>query len=196
MSGAGGDPTRLAALVGWEGPVASAVDWEDLRARAGHPFPADYRAYVERFPPGDIGVLHVLHPHTGAGIDEYLATVTNYHDAMNDRAQLRPGFPYHFGTSTGDLCLWGVVQADYLLCWHIDDGPPERWPSVVCDTVLSAQATACHPGPAVQLLIDIGEGRNPIPLIDYVYDALPYTFAPIGGPVEPQDGRRPPDPRR
>ncbi|WP_435232928.1 hypothetical protein [Micromonospora aurantiaca (nom. illeg.)] len=93
---------RLAGLFDWDGATETEIDWTALTEAAGHPFPEDYRRFVERFPHGSIGFLEVLHP-SDWGVPEFLRYARNWHHVMNKRAECTGGFPYHFGTSPGDL---------------------------------------------------------------------------------------------
>ncbi|MDM4783753.1 MULTISPECIES: hypothetical protein [unclassified Micromonospora] len=69
------------------------------------------------------------------------------------------------------------MNLDYLLCWHLDDGPPERWPTVVCDTAL-IDPVERYAGTATALLVEIAELRNPVPVIGYVteIEGMPFRF--------------------
>ncbi|ADL43690.1 hypothetical protein [Micromonospora aurantiaca (nom. illeg.)] len=167
---------RLAGLFDWDGATETEIDWTALTEAAGHPFPEDYRRFVERLPHGSIGFLEVLHP-SDWGVPEFLRYARNWHHVMNKRAECTGGFPYHFGTSPGDLRVWGAVNFDYLLCWHLDDGPPEQWPTVVCDTAL-IDPPEPYAGTATALLVEIAELRNPVPVIGYVteIDGVPFRL--------------------
>ena len=167
---------RLAVLLDWDASTEMEVAWPALTEAAGHPFPEDYRRFVERFPHGLIGVLKVLHPSCW-GVPDFLQYARNWHDVMNEKAD-EGGFPYHFGTSPGDLRVWGTVNLDYLLCWHLDDVRPDRWPTVVCDTALTDPLER-YAGTATELLVDLAELRNPVPLIGYVteIEGAPFRFS-------------------
>jgi hypothetical protein len=172
---------RLSELVGWHTPADLHVDWEFLAAELGHRFPADYRRYVESFPPGDIGPLHVLHP---AEPGEYVETIRRQQEFLDEDAASIVDFPHRFGSGPGDLTIWGAVQADFLLCWQLTGDDPEAWPTVVVETPnLSAGTVQRYDGSAVSLLIDIAEGRNPVPLIGYITEVLPFTFGLAGEPL-------------
>ncbi|MCI4066065.1 hypothetical protein MRQ36_27375 [Micromonospora sp. R77] len=169
---------RLADLVGREVAAPKAIDWSTLIEASGHDFPPDYRRYVERFPPGAIGPLTVHHPGRW-GLVDFVTYARNYHDVMNDKAEMEGVYPYHFGESVGDLCMWGAVQADYLLCWHITSASPSDWPTVVCDIAM-AEAPELYNGTMAELLLDLGERRESVSVINYVTDtSLPYRFFPF-----------------
>ncbi|MFG3602453.1 hypothetical protein [Micromonospora chersina] len=169
---------RLAVLLAWEGSADTEIDWSALAEAAGHPFPEDYGRYVELFPPGEIGFLKVHHPHRWSAVEDFLTYARNWHAVMNDKAELAGGFPYHFGASPGDLRVWGTVNLDYLLCWHLNEGPPEQWPTVVCDTAM-VDPPERYAGTVTELLVDLAEARNPLPVIGYVteVEGAPYRFS-------------------
>jgi len=172
---------RLSELVGSVDPGALNVDWDVLAAELGHSFPADYRRYVESYPPGDIGLLHVMHPDTGDGVRQYVDTIRRQQEFLDEVCRSRVmDFPYRFGSNPGELAIWGAVQADFVLCWQLTGDDPDTWPVVVADTALSADAVERYEGSAVRLLIDISEGRDPVPLINYVVDVLPFKFRRAG----------------
>ncbi|MFF0659379.1 hypothetical protein [Micromonospora tulbaghiae] len=166
---------RLCSLTGWVPGVEVPIDWPALAAAAAHEFPADYRSYSERFPPGALGALTVHHPHRWSGFTDYIQYANNYHSAMNERALMREGFPYRFGASDGELCMWGTVQADYLLCWQVSgQKAPEEWSTVVCDTSLIEEPER-YDGSLISLLLDLAEGKEPLPVISYVNNG-PWPF--------------------
>ncbi|MFC8850567.1 MULTISPECIES: hypothetical protein [unclassified Micromonospora] len=167
---------RLSLLVGWHADSRMPIEWPALVAAAGHDFPLDYRRYVERFPPGVLGALTVHHPQRWSGVADYLEYAENYHNVMNDRALMRGDFPYRFGSSPGDLYMWGAVQADYLLCWQLSEKAAEEWPTVVCDISMVDQPER-YEGSFSNLLLELAEGKTPVPVISYVADgAWPFEF--------------------
>ncbi|WP_406036424.1 SMI1/KNR4 family protein [Micromonospora sp. NBC_00898] len=170
---------RLANLVGWEGSANNKFDWPALVEASGHDFPPDYRQYIERFPAGNLGPLTVHHPHEWPGLADFVAYARNYHEVMNDRAEVKGDYPYRFGESPGDLCMWGAVQADYLLCWHMTSASPSGWPTVVCDIGMG-EAPELYGGTMTELLLALGENRKPVPVINYVTEtSLSYKFYPF-----------------
>ncbi|MFC4148015.1 hypothetical protein ACFO0M_17305 [Micromonospora mangrovi] len=155
------------------------MDWLNLTEACGHNFPPDYRRYVERFPPGAIGPLTVHHPLRWPSIQDFVDYAANHHDVMNDRAEMEGGYPYRFGNSVGDLCMWGIIQADYLLCWRITADSPAGWQTVVCDISMD-DSPESYCGTLTELLLDLGGRREPVPVISYVTEtSLPYKFHPF-----------------
>ncbi|MEU9738883.1 hypothetical protein AB0E12_06785 [Micromonospora chersina] len=131
---------------------------------------------MERFPPGALGAVTVHHPQRWSGAPDYPEYVKNHHDVMNERALQLGHYPYSFGFSPGDLCMWGTVQADYLLCWQLSGRVAEEWPTVLCDIAM-VEHPQRYEGRLTDLLLAFAEGKTPLPAISYVADeAWPFEF--------------------
>ncbi|GHJ47475.1 hypothetical protein Cs7R123_48170 [Catellatospora sp. TT07R-123] len=175
---------ELARLVGWTGPAPDPVDQALLEAACGYGFPPDLMAFFHRFPPGRIGIVDVLHP-LGFYLEHpawttaypgYVAHVVMFEQALNRGAE-EVDLPYRFGTGPGELLLWGLVEGDQALCWLVTADAPHTWQVVVCETGHGSPMSCQHySGGAVRLLIDLGSGAKPVPMLEYVSEVYPYAF--------------------
>lgn len=172
---------RLAPAVGWDGQAPEPVDPAETEAAYGCALPSDLHAYIARFPPGDIGILYAFHPLTYPEPDlrrlAYQRQIADLHHTLSLRAEDGDGFPFRFGTRPGELLVWGMVQADHVLCLEVTPGPPDSWHVVVCDTGMEDGLWARFGGGVVAFLLAMAEGRAPVPMIEYVRTAsVPFVF--------------------
>ncbi|GAA1400125.1 hypothetical protein ACFQZ4_27595 [Catellatospora coxensis] len=175
---------RLAELTGWTGRRPHPPNWQALEIAFSRPFPADFKSYVELFPPGAFGLVQVFHPFDPAFV--LLCDTRAYVEqlmARNDPANDEPDLP-RFGDQPGELFAWGSVNGEYELCWEITADDPDTWTCVVAD--IPMRSAERYDGGMLDLLLDVlGGTPGRIPSLDYLREILPMPFSPYGHVTEP-----------
>ncbi|WP_376806606.1 hypothetical protein [Catellatospora aurea] len=186
---------QLAGLTGWTGHWPHLPNWRALEIAFSHAFPADFKSYVELFPPGAFGMVQVFHPFdpeffllgdTRAYVEQLMAR----NDATNDE----PDLP-RFGNQPGELFAWGTVNGEYELCWEITAADPDTWTCVVAD--IPMRSVERYDGGMLELLLDVlGGDAGRIPSLGYLLDLLPMPFSQYGTsssvlPLQPGEVVRP-----
>ncbi|MDP9796434.1 hypothetical protein J2S43_004946 [Catenuloplanes nepalensis] len=182
----------LRQAVGWEG-AESAVDWRILETEIGIPFPREYRALVDAFPPGEFQTfLKVLHPAAFAGAAEFRREIAGYAAIVADWAREQPGTHRVYPTGDG-LIPWAIVGFDYVLCWQPGAGHPDTWPTIICSSgrepwpvvnlpTAAAVAAVVTVPPVIEVLAYIAE------------EVQPPEFTPLDGfEPAPEEGVSKPD---
>ncbi|SCG52341.1 hypothetical protein GA0070213_104342 [Micromonospora humi] len=165
----------LADLVGWHGATSYAPDWPSLRKTFGRPFPTDFRCYVERFPPGALGLVQVFHPEEA----DWRGHPTSYVAQLswrNESANVVGRRQGRFGTRSGDLLAWGTVNGEFELCWELTDQPAETWGCRIVD--IRCDEAEHYPGGMADLLLDALSGTGRIHLLDHLRELPPPRFEP------------------
>ncbi|WP_217242196.1 SMI1/KNR4 family protein [Streptomyces sp. AC555_RSS877] len=117
-----------------------APPWQDARAQIGFQFPADYRAFVDRYGAGEINDHLIVfapterpyQPGLPGGFRGYTAFAEQ--DIGTAFAAMRDGdpcnHPYPLFPHPGGLLVWGRTYDGDHLFWNTEDPDPDRWPVV------------------------------------------------------------------
>jgi len=123
----------LAALSGWAGSGNSRTDWRSLEAQYSVSFPAEYKDFVGRFPPGFFrDFLSVLHPCGAAAVPGALSDLPFLCEYFGDPLMADPSFPFTFWPHQRGLVPWGSMDVTLLFCWDLSGVGDVR--TVVCST--------------------------------------------------------------
>ncbi|MFJ3900933.1 SMI1/KNR4 family protein [Streptomyces sp. NPDC090025] len=125
-------PPRLFEMVTPLHELTETVDWTAVEADYGLVFPADYKAFVDRFGAGTLGedvfvsVPRVGRPAAALTVDRLPEDtlreegMANWQDAsLPDRPDLR------------DMLVWGESSGADALCWMTAGPDPDAWPVAV-----------------------------------------------------------------
>ncbi|MGW5349070.1 hypothetical protein ACWERV_00940 [Streptomyces sp. NPDC004031] len=137
------DIEDFARVAGVRPLAGEALPWGPASAAVDVTLPADYRAFVDAFGPGELyGRLAVGTPGPlrdgsdgTAALRAYLADATTLCDALRGlRLEYPDAFPYPFHPEPGGLLPWGGGISGEQLFWLRRPGTaPEEWPVVVWD---------------------------------------------------------------
>jgi hypothetical protein len=126
-------------------PVGASIDWTSVESAVGVALPSDYKAYCQRYPPGKINGLEVLHPHTNERpITEALAWRDEIFRYVRNQVQADPLWPNPAG-----LLPWAEIDSTPVFCWDTTSAvDPDNWATVVFDSSLhfarfEGSATEC-----------------------------------------------------
>jgi len=142
----------LADLVGWTAGSSFRFDWPAVEASLGGlALPADYKALVERFPPGKFReLIKVIRPgDVNSPPTEYLGY---YAHRLEDMRKWRAGghaiFPYPIYPEPDGLLPWAEGPRGELCFWLTGPGDPDGWQVVTADNDFlewqSFSGTACE----------------------------------------------------
>ncbi|MDM4722939.1 hypothetical protein QTQ03_26285 [Micromonospora sp. WMMA1363] len=171
---------QLAVLTGWTGDSPPRLDWPAFDSAFGHVFPADFRSYVELFPPGAFGMVNVFHPLEPWFEGDprvYVEQLLARNDQVND---VEDRFRFRFGDQPGELIAWGTVNGEFELCWEITADPSDTWNCVVAD--VRGEDSESYHGGMLALLLDVVGGTGRIRSLDYLRGDPLMTFGRYGEP--------------
>lgn len=162
---------RLAALMPPPPDPPVPPPWHQAPAQVGFEFPADYRAFIDRYGAGEInGELMVLAPterpyrpggpggfrgYTAFAQDEVGAAFT----ALRDADPSHNPFPLY--PEPGGLLVWGRTYNGDHLFWHTQDPNPDRWTVVAWLRNLPSPAWRPFDDTALDFLLAVASHTHP-----------------------------------
>ncbi|MEV6576243.1 SMI1/KNR4 family protein [Streptomyces sp. NPDC051577] len=134
------------------------VDWDEVHRAWGHPFPTDYKEFVEHYGAGTIeNFLAIFEPSldaagkpTGSMVDETSAAQEAWEDLE--------GIP-GMDADPDRIVAWGADGNGDMLCWLKTEGGPEEWPVLVYKRVKDAWQV--HETGMVEFLLGIFRSEVP-----------------------------------
>lgn len=127
--------------------VVASPPWDTSAAEVGFAFPADYRAFIDRYGGGfirfsDNAVELIIHapcsvsarPYGSVGFREFMDRTDDVRsefdfDGADD--EIWYGDPYPIFPDEGGLVVWGETSVGDILFWLTEDRSPDRWSVVV-----------------------------------------------------------------
>lgn len=167
--------TDLANTLAVIGPTrGDVVNWNAVEAVYGHPFPADYRAFVAAFGQGSIEEMVGIRIPAVTSEERYEYRVSPLAPhALADEAVSE----WDASSRTGeyrleDLLIWGETAAADTLAWIAADPAPGRWPVAVYKR--SRAAWSVYPGGMADFLLRLlRDGFEEWPISDTSLRGIP-----------------------
>jgi hypothetical protein len=151
------------------GPFA--YDWASVEEELGTGLPADFKALLEAYGPGEFDETFTVFGPADSGSPADLVTFAR--EEAEIIRSVRDEFVFAAGTSvrllvfpeTGGLLAWGSVPTGLALHWQTD-GAPDDWPVVVSDDKSTAGETWRYDGTATEFLLGVFAGSIEVPYLE------------------------------
>ncbi|MCR6482980.1 SMI1/KNR4 family protein [Amycolatopsis sp. OK19-0408] len=119
---------RIAEAVGWTGAVAPKYDWDHVEKRLKTPFPADYQAFMARFPSCFFrDSLRLWNPiQNTAGLRRFTEDFTRHLANVNEGREYYPEIPAAF-PQPGGVIPFADDAAGGVLFWSPRTADPDGW---------------------------------------------------------------------
>jgi hypothetical protein len=150
----------IAGLVGLDDRHRGEIPWAQLEGALGFEFPADFKEFVETFPPGLLrGSFFVFHPHHADldFVDTFRVVGSSFHGLVETDGE-SVHFPHDFYPARGGLIPWADFDTEVVLCWNPVGHNSDKWPIVACNTSLEYQELS---GSTIACLYDVISGNAP-----------------------------------
>jgi hypothetical protein len=147
-------------------PERFSYDWPDVEHQLGTVLPADFKQLAEIYGAGEFDETFTLYAPTGDGarVDLVPAAREQADTWRSIREDVIGGGPLIVFPERGGLLAWGMVPIGLALCWQTE-GPPDRWPVVVCDDTSLTVGVSRFDGPASEFLLAVLLGEAEIPYL-------------------------------
>ncbi|MGW0583843.1 SMI1/KNR4 family protein [Streptomyces sp. NPDC002920] len=162
---------RLIDLMPPPSDLPASPPWQDAPAQVGFQFPADYRAFIDRYGAGEVnGHLIVLAPTERPylpGLPPGFAGYTAFAEQDIGQAftELRASdpahYPYPIFPEPGGLLLWARTYDGDHLFWDTEHSAPDQWPVVLWLRHEPPPAWHPFPGTATDFLLSLATRTHP-----------------------------------
>lgn len=150
---------RLAEALRWTETGNNEFDWVAIESRLGVALPTDYVAFVEAFPPGNIGrTIRILRPDATNGLmDDYCEEVELVRRHVENISTFNESIPRTFFLPRTGLLPWGVVDFDLFFLWDCSSADPDDWNVVIVDSAVDWYR---YRGTMTELLTELATGTT------------------------------------
>lgn len=155
------------------------IDWERVESKLGRRLPSDYKAFAERFGPGDFdGSIFVAVPRGFGPRLDFFGELERSIEILRSLAADGIPVPYPLYPEKGGLISWGSTIEGEVLYWRTDDADPDRWPVILhahrTDDWLEFQGSATH------FLYALLTGETAVPVLPDGFGLKRHPFTRLG----------------
>jgi hypothetical protein len=155
------------------------IDWERVEHKLGRRLPSDYKAFAERFGPGEFDEsIFVAVPRGFGPRLDFFGLLEESVEILRSLGADGIPVPYPLYPERGGLISWGSTIEGEVLYWRTDDDDPDRWPVILhmhqTDDWFEFQGSATH------VLYAILTGQIAVPVLADGFGLQRHPFTRFG----------------